>query len=254
MLVYNFFTGVLHENYIFTFHKAHVKSISWLEDDSGFVSTATDSSIAVWRLPRLTASNPGEKHVNRPIWTYEAELVRLPKELNPLKGGIEDRAMTRSTKANFLATVPFRINKEKDKDSKEKDLTVKIGVFAAGTDGAIYELHDGKLRTKCENECNFQQLVMYTGGKAFFAGVNQPDKPGSIRVIPYEKTFERSYETHVHSEGVTRICISFDNQHLFTGSLDSSFSFLSILDRRDSRTRHAIPCVPIMSESIIPRQ
>lgn len=154
VLVYNFFTGVLHENYVFTFHKAHVKSISWLEDDSGFVSTAADSSIAVWRLPRLMASVPGEKHVNRPVWTYEAELTRVPKELNPLKG-MEERALARVTKANFTATVPFHITKEKDKDAKEKDHTVKIGVFAAGTDGAIHELQDGKLRTKCDNECIF---------------------------------------------------------------------------------------------------
>lgn len=53
VVLVNFFTGVLAENYVFTWHKANVRSISWLEDDIGFVSSAADNTIAVWLLPRI---------------------------------------------------------------------------------------------------------------------------------------------------------------------------------------------------------
>ena len=52
-MVINFFSGVLVDDYVFEFHKTNIRSISWLEDDIGFVSTAGDSTLAVWLLPRI---------------------------------------------------------------------------------------------------------------------------------------------------------------------------------------------------------
>jgi WD40 repeat protein len=46
--VYRFFTAELPSNYIFAWHSGSVKSITWNEDDTGFVTTAIDNSIAVW--------------------------------------------------------------------------------------------------------------------------------------------------------------------------------------------------------------
>lgn len=48
IIILNFFTGVLNENYVFNYHRANVKSIQWLEDDLGFVSTDNDFTIIVW--------------------------------------------------------------------------------------------------------------------------------------------------------------------------------------------------------------
>jgi hypothetical protein len=42
-----------------------VRSISWLEDDVGFVSSDSDFTIKVWMLPRISAG--GAKH-NAPVW------------------------------------------------------------------------------------------------------------------------------------------------------------------------------------------
>lgn len=52
IIVIRFFTIELPENYIFSWHKGNVRQINWLEDDTGFVSTAGDNTIAVWLLPK----------------------------------------------------------------------------------------------------------------------------------------------------------------------------------------------------------
>jgi len=54
------------ENHIFTWHKGNIRSISWLEDDIGFVSSAADYTIAVWILPRIAANSKPPV----PLWTF----------------------------------------------------------------------------------------------------------------------------------------------------------------------------------------
>ena len=63
----DFFSGVLFKNFVFSWHKANVRSINWLEDDVGFVTTAADNSIAVWHLPRLSSQS---ETTTTPIWTF----------------------------------------------------------------------------------------------------------------------------------------------------------------------------------------
>jgi len=52
------------------------------------------------------------------------------------------------------------------------------------------------------------------GARAFFAGVAEDDRPGSIQVLrqPWEKIFE----VQAHSLPVERLRISFDNTVLFS--------------------------------------
>lgn len=69
-----------------------MRSISWLDDDIGFVSTAADNTIAVWLLPRIG----GPVKSNVPLWTY------------------------RQSMTNFLSTIAYKLPKDKDKE-KEKD-------------------------------------------------------------------------------------------------------------------------------------
>lgn len=66
---------------------------------------------------------------------------------------------------------------------------------------------------------------MLSGKKAFFAGVNSADKPGSIQVISYP-SWQKTSELQVHSSGVSRMCMNFEQSLLFTGSYDGSFSIL----------------------------
>jgi len=48
--VFKFYTAENPSHYIFKAHIGIVQCISWLEDDSGFISTAFDSSMYVWKL------------------------------------------------------------------------------------------------------------------------------------------------------------------------------------------------------------
>ena len=110
----------LPENYVFTWHKANVRSISWLEDDIGFVSSAADNTIAVWLMPRIQTNG----QANVPLWTYRCNMV------------------------NFTSTIGYKLPRDKDKD---KDVnTVRISVFASGNDSYIHEIVEGKLTTKYE--------------------------------------------------------------------------------------------------------
>ena len=79
VLVYRFFTASNPDNYIFSFHKAFVKSITWTEDDSGFVSTSIDNIIAVWALPKIEGSSNKDlfPKKNEPIWTYRSGITHF---------------------------------------------------------------------------------------------------------------------------------------------------------------------------------
>lgn len=58
---------------MFNWHKPNVRSISWLEDDVGFVSTDANSNIAVWMLPRIQSNAAA----NAPIWTFNSNNVNF---------------------------------------------------------------------------------------------------------------------------------------------------------------------------------
>ena len=58
IMVFNFFTGICPEEYQFIgHHKGMIKQISWLEDDTGFVSVSADHTLMYWKL-KLDAKDP----------------------------------------------------------------------------------------------------------------------------------------------------------------------------------------------------
>jgi len=62
--VYKFYTWDRPKDWEFKKHSGFIRSICWLEDDSGFVSAGMDENVCLWNLntPGLTAddkkSNP----------------------------------------------------------------------------------------------------------------------------------------------------------------------------------------------------
>jgi len=48
--IFKFFHGDKPENYTFRGHESKVSSITWLDDDTGFVTIGKDSKAAYWRL------------------------------------------------------------------------------------------------------------------------------------------------------------------------------------------------------------
>lgn len=66
--VYNFYTASSPPNYTFKAHTGPIRSITWLPDDTGFVSSALDTTIFMWTL------NPKEDESN-PVWEHKIPSV-----------------------------------------------------------------------------------------------------------------------------------------------------------------------------------
>lgn len=61
-----------------------------------------------------------------------------------------------------------------------------------GTDKSIKEIENGKEKLRYEAGVNISQLALMHGARAFFAGIAEDDRPGSIQVLryPWEKVYE----------------------------------------------------------------
>ena len=58
-------------------------------------------------------------------------------------------------------------------------------VFATGMDKSIREIKDGEEIRRFEQSVNLNQIEMMFNGHAFFTGVNEANKPGSVQVVMY---------------------------------------------------------------------
>lgn len=126
-------------------------------------------------------------------------------------------------------------------------------MFCCGVkDGAIHQVLDEKCTQKFEIGTSLSQLVMLSGKKAFFAGVNSENKPGSIQTILYPNWAKLS-ETQLHSAGVTRMCITFEHTFLFSASLDGTIAYLQIHDKDPRKKEISILSAQTTSEIMIPR-
>jgi WD40 repeat protein len=67
------------------------------------------------------------------------------------------------------------------------------------------------------------------GARAFFAGIAEDDKPGSIQVLRYP--WEKVFEIQAHSLPIERLRISFDNQVLFSSGHDGVLCIFDIKDK-----------------------
>jgi WD40 repeat protein len=71
-----FYTGESPADFTFKGHSGPVKSISWLEDDTGFATLAWDSSIFLWKLfPDKAIDESGasnyENKAGLPVWEFK---------------------------------------------------------------------------------------------------------------------------------------------------------------------------------------
>ena len=82
---------------------------------------------------------------------------------------------------------------------------------------------------------------MTHGRKFLIAGVANPDMPGSIHIYTYNM-FDKVYEMQVHAERVSKMCLNYEHNILFTGSDDGSISFMTISDK-DPRRKEPLPSV-----------
>lgn len=146
--VYKFYTAELPVQYLFKSHMGHIRSIAWLDDDTGFVSSAGDSTINVWKL------NPAENEVN-PIWHYKLKNV------------------------DFTCVATFKPEGEKNSLVYATGQDKTIRELSSGKKGVGFEEY------RFEQNVTLSQIALLRDRKAMFTGVNETNKPGSIQVIKY---------------------------------------------------------------------
>ena len=78
---------------------------------------------------------------------------------------------------------------------------------------------------------------MLHSGKAFFTGVNEPNKPGSVQVVMYPFTRAEILERQAHAQMVNRIRISYDNKFLYTAGADGSLAVFQIIDKSPDKEK-----------------
>ena len=89
-----------------------------------------------------------------------------------------------------------------------------------------------------EQSVNLNQIEMTHNGTAFFTGVNQTNKPGSVQVIPYPfSRNNRMLEYQAHSQMVTRMRISYDNSYLYTAGADGTLAVFQIINKSSGGQR-----------------
>jgi len=72
--VYKFYTAECPSHFKFKAHEKYIKSISWLEDDSGFVSCAWDFQIFLWKLYPGTGDDMNTDEQN-PKWEFKQKSI-----------------------------------------------------------------------------------------------------------------------------------------------------------------------------------
>lgn len=197
---------------VFKAHLGLIRSIAWLEDDTGFISSGWDAAVYVWKL---------NQKENTPIWEYKMKSV------------------------NFTCVTTFK-----------PEGTTKPLIYATGTDKTIRELIEGnnqigKESLRYEQQVVLSQIGLMHNRRALFCGVSEQNKPGSIQVLkyPYEKTFE----IQSHSLAVERLRLSYDNQTLFSASVDGTLAVFSIQERDSKKKDKELPTIQY-SEFILIQQ
>lgn len=75
----------------------------------------------------------------------------------------------------------------------------QILVYATGQDKSIREIREGEVTRIFYQSVNLNQIEMFFNGRAFFTGVNEANKPGSVQVVMYPFTGNKQFEIQAHS-------------------------------------------------------
>ena len=99
--------------------------------------------------------------------------------------------------------------------------------LVVGNDRHIWHTKDTKLSANVKY--TLSQINFLASGKAFFAGVGEENRPGSIQI--WKSSLEKINEVQAHGKGIERMCISYDNNYLFSAGKDGTFMIHDIKDK-----------------------
>jgi len=165
--VYNFYTWTRPKEWEFSRHGACVRSISWLEDDSGFVS-CYDENVCLWKL------NPTEE---------DKESIVL-KEGEPYYHGLVNNQPFVIKGANFSHVAVSKHDNDKHPliyvCGSEKDRAIRE-VTQEG-EGQAVELRS---TVQYQDQVQLSKIAFTADRKFFFAGRIEGGMPGSVQVLAY---------------------------------------------------------------------
>ena len=126
---------------------------------------------------------------------------------------------------------------------KPDDNKTPPSVFVTSQDKAIREIVNGQEACSYVQNINLNQLDMLHNGRAFFTGVNETSKPGSVQVIMHPFTRGKIFETQAHAQTCNRLRISYDNQTLYSAGADGTLAVFQIIDKnpRDKGDKRELP-------------
>jgi len=90
------------------------------------------------------------------------------------------------------------------------------------------------------------------GSKAFFAGVSEPNMPGSIHILRYPWT--KVFEIQAHSQPVERLRLTYDNTTLLSGGRDGVLCIFEVKDKEPKIRKDGkeLPPIAISDDLLIP--
>jgi hypothetical protein len=102
-------------------------------------------------------------------------------------------------------------------------------IYAVGSDKTLKEIIDGQITREILTDTCLTQILVSNNGKMMFVGTAS----GAIRSMkfPFAEDAGIFQEHQAHSQAVTRLCVSQDDQYLFSASEDGSFFVFKIFDK-----------------------
>ena len=147
--VYKFYTAENPINYVFKKHHGIIRSIDWLEDDTGFISSGWDASIYFWKL-----------NDQEPQWVFKKKNVEFTCVTSfKAEGPQEHEPYIYVSGTDRTIRELKGIDKDKSKDS---------------------QLPEGRSIKGIEQSCNVSQIQIMQNRRAIFASVDETNRPGSI--------------------------------------------------------------------------
>lgn len=173
--VYNFYTGENRSDMAFKNHKGRVKTISWFEDDSGFVSAGLDGMIYIWDL----------KNSNHPEFQFKNKgTVFQCVEKSP---DSEKRVFAVGTDKT-LREISFKLQTS-DKSGPGAGAAIQA---MGGEKGKTQEQNANELR-RFESNVQFAQVICLKDSRGLIVGTSDTDRPSSIILFRLD-TLERVFE------------------------------------------------------------
>ena len=82
-----------------------------------------------------------------------------------------------------------------------------------------------------EENLTYSQILVGYQRSLIFAGLAEPNRPGSIQVFRYaDDVIEKALEVQAHSQQIERMRLNYDNSKLFSIGIDGTLACFSIKD------------------------